>query len=82
MEQGIILHRKAEGIPHQSVAMPPNLRKEHQALDKAVDAAYGKKTFALDAERVTFLFEVYHKYTSLLPPPRTSMKRRRKGQRG
>ena len=47
--------------------MPPDLRKAHQALDKAVDAAYGKKAFASDAERVAFLFELYHKYTSLLP---------------
>ena len=53
---------------YDPVAMPPDLRKAHQALDKAVDAAYGKKTFASDAERVAFLFELYHKYTSLLPP--------------
>jgi hypothetical protein len=49
--------------------MPPDLRKAHQALDKAVDAAYGKKTFASDSERVAFLFELYHKYTSLLLEP-------------
>ena len=54
---------------YDPVAMPPDLRKAHQALDKAVDAAYGKKTFTSDAERVAFLFELYHKYTSLLPAP-------------
>jgi hypothetical protein len=54
---------------YDPIAMPPDLRKVHQALDKAVDAAYGKKTFASDAERVAFLFELYHKYTSLLPAP-------------
>jgi len=37
--------------------MPPDLRKAHQTLDKAVDAAYGKKSFSTDAERVAFLFE-------------------------
>lgn len=54
---------------YDPVAMPPNLRKAHQALDKAVDAAYGKKLFTSDADRVAFLFELYHKYTSLLPGP-------------
>jgi hypothetical protein len=36
-------------------------------LDKAVDAAYGRKDFKTEAERVAFLFELYQKYTSLLP---------------
>jgi len=60
---------------YDPVAMPPDLRKAHQAMDKAVDAAYGKKTFASDAERVAFLFELYHKYTSLLPAPTAQKKR-------
>ena len=47
--------------------MPPALVKAHQKLDAAVDAAYGKKSFKNDAERVVFLFELYQKYTSLLP---------------
>ncbi|MHB8844710.1 MAG: class I SAM-dependent DNA methyltransferase [Nitrospirota bacterium] len=63
---------------YDPVAMPPDLRKAHQALDKAVDAAYGKKTFASDADRVAFLFELYHKYTSLLPGPEAPAKRRKK----
>jgi fido (protein-threonine AMPylation protein) len=54
---------------YDPIAMPPNLRQAHQALDRAVDAAYGKKGFISDAERVAFLFELYHKYTSLLPEP-------------
>jgi hypothetical protein len=63
---------------YDPVAMPPDLRKAHQALDKAVDAAYGKKTFASDAERVAFLFELYHKYTSLLPGPEAKPRRKKK----
>ena len=51
--------------------MPPALLKAHQKLDTAVDAAYqpsgGKKTYASDAERVAFLFELYQRITSLLP---------------
>jgi len=60
---------------YDPVAMPPNLRKAHQTLDKAVDAAYGRKSFQSDAERVAFLFELYHKYTSLLPAPKVQKKR-------
>jgi hypothetical protein len=52
--------------------------KAHQTLDKAVDAAYGKKNFPSDAERVAFLFELYHKYTSLLPSLEKPKQRKRK----
>lgn len=47
--------------------MPPTLVKAHQALDRAVDAAYGKRKFSTDAERVAFLFERYGQITSLVP---------------
>ncbi|MEK6531930.1 MAG: DNA methyltransferase [Deltaproteobacteria bacterium] len=63
------------------IAMPPDLRRAHQTLDKAVDAAYGKKIFQSDAERVAFLFELYHKYTSLLPAPGVQKKRKKKPYR-
>jgi hypothetical protein len=54
---------------HQTL-MPLPLRKAHQKLDAAVDAAYprpGKKGFDTDAERVAHLFERYRALTSLLP---------------
>ncbi|MBI5235887.1 MAG: class I SAM-dependent DNA methyltransferase [Deltaproteobacteria bacterium] len=60
---------------YDPVAMPPDLRKAHQTLDKAVDVAYGKKTFTSDAERVVFLFELYPRYTSLFPGPKVRKKR-------
>jgi hypothetical protein len=51
--------------------MPPALMKAHQALDRAVDAAYvpdgGKRKWGSDAERVAFLFRRYRELTSLLP---------------
>ena len=47
--------------------MPPALLKSHQKLDAAVDAAYGRKSFKSDAERVAFLFDLYQRLTSLLP---------------
>jgi hypothetical protein len=62
--------------------MPPALLKAHQKLDTAVDAAYqpsgGKKTYASDAERVAFLFELYQRITSLLPVPTAKKTRKTK----
>ncbi|ALK89256.1 DNA methyltransferase [Limnohabitans sp. 63ED37-2] len=56
---------------YDPLTMPPALLKTHQKLDTAVDAAYqpsgGKKTYASDAERVAFLFDLYQRITSLLP---------------
>ena len=52
---------------YDPLTMPPNLVKAHQTLDAAVDAGYARKGFKSDAERVAFLFELYEKYTSLLP---------------
>lgn len=39
------------------LAMPPDLHNAHQQLDRAVDAAYGVKSFNSEAERVAFLFQ-------------------------
>lgn len=44
---------------YDPLAMPSDLRKAHQANDKAVDAAYGKRKFKTEAERVGYLFELY-----------------------
>lgn len=52
---------------YDPLTMPANLLKTHQALDKAVDAAYGYKGLNTDAARVAFLFELYQKITSFLP---------------
>jgi len=49
--------------------MPPVLTKAHQALDRAVDAAYaadgGKRKWSSDGERVAFLFDLYLRLTTL-----------------
>lgn len=63
---------------YDPLTMPPELTKAHQALDRAVDAAYGRKSFPGDAERVAFLFELYQQYTSLLPASTVKPRRRRK----
>ena len=46
--------------------MPPELVKAHQALDKAVDAAYGVRSFESEAKRVAFLFERYQQLAAPL----------------
>jgi len=59
---------------YDPLTMPPELVKAHQALDRAVDAAYtytetgrsGKTSFKSEAERVAFLFERYQQLTAPL----------------
>ncbi len=67
---------------YDPLTMPPELLKAHQKLDAAVDKAYersgGMKSYKSDAERVAFLFELYQKYTSLLPSDKPKPKRRAK----
>ncbi len=63
---------------YDPLAMPPELVRAHQALDRAVDAAYSKKNFASEAERVACLFERYQAITSLLPA--VSAKKTKKSQ--
>lgn len=52
---------------YDPLTMPTALVRAHNALDQAVDVAYGRKRMRNDSERVSFLFELYDKYTSLLP---------------
>ena len=46
---------------YDPLAMPAALRKAHQALDKAVDAAYAYTGPSDDASRVAFLFGLYER---------------------
>lgn len=66
---------------YDPLTMPPALLKAHQKLDAAVDAAYGRKGFANDAERVAFLLERYQKLTSLFPTKQPSNPKARKKSR-
>jgi hypothetical protein len=61
---------------YDPLTMPTNLLKAHQALDKAVDAAYGYKGALSDAAHVAFLFERYQQLTSLLPIDKKPKKRK------
>lgn len=66
MAQGILDARRAHlgaslADLYDPLTMPADLRKAHHANDKAVDAAYGRRKFTSEAERVGFLFEMYQK---------------------
>ena len=41
--------------------MPPNLRRAHQKLDRAVDRLYRRASFASERERVEHLFALYER---------------------
>ena len=62
--------------------MPPNLRKTHHALDRAVDRLYRRSGFASERERVEYLFGLYEKMTAPLQsriktkPKRSKVRRR------
>jgi len=64
---------------YDPLTMPPDLVKAHQALDKAVDAAYGKTGFKTEAERVAFLFERYQQLTAPLVTTQKSEKKKKRG---
>ena len=58
--------------------MPPNLRKAHQALDRAVDRLYRRTGFVSERERVEHLFMLYEKMRA---PLAASTKKRRQRKR-
>jgi hypothetical protein len=51
---------------YDPLTMPPDLVNAHHKLDAAVDAAYSKKKFSGDTDRVAFLFELYQQILSPL----------------
>ena len=58
--------------------MPPDLRRAHQALDRAVDRLYRRNGFASERERVEHLFMLYEKMRT---PLAAATKRRRRRSR-
>ena len=59
--------------------MPPNLRRAHQALDRAVHRLYRRAGFASERERVEHLFMLYEKMRAPLElAARGKSKRRRR----
>lgn len=60
---------------YDPLTMPPELVKAHQKLDVAVDAAYSKKKFQGDIDRVAYLFELYQQ---LIAPLVVKVKNKRR----
>ena len=61
--------------------MPPNLRKAHQALDRAVDRLYRRKRFTSERERVEYLFGLYERMQAPLTAQATTASKRRRHTR-
>jgi hypothetical protein len=62
---------------YDPLTMPQQLLKAHQALDKAVDAAYRKQPFTNERERIEYLFTLYQQLTAPLLPPDPVKKKRK-----
>ena len=60
--------------------MPPNLRRSHQALDRAVDRLYRAKGFASEQERVEHLFMLYEKMRAPLGAVMKAKPKRRRAK--
>ena len=60
--------------------MPPDLRKAHQALDRAVDRLYRRSRFASERERVEHLFMLYEKMSTPLKAAMQAKPKRRRAK--
>lgn len=65
-------------VLYDSLAMPPELIKAHKELDKAVDLAYRPQPFTSESNRITFLFDLYEKYTANLFVETKKVRKKRK----
>ena len=62
---------------YDPILMPADLRKAHQALDRAVDRLYRRSGFTSDRERVEHLFGLYEKMLVPLTAKAKPKRRRR-----
>ena len=60
--------------------MPPNLRRAHQALDRAVDRLYRRSGFTSERERVEHLFMLYEKMRAPLEAEMKAKPKRRRSR--
>ena len=58
--------------------MPPNLRRAHQALDRAVDRLYRRAGFSSERERVEYLFGLYERMRAPLAASKKNRVRRKR----
>jgi hypothetical protein len=60
---------------YDPLTMPPDLVKAHRKLDAAADAAYARRKFSGDRDRLAFLFELYQQLAAPLVSPRRRPRR-------
>ena len=60
--------------------MPPNLRRAHHALDRAVDRLYRRKRFTSERERVEYLFALYERMRAPLATAAAKPRARRRAR--
>ena len=58
--------------------MPPNLRRAHQALDRAVDRLYRRERFTSERERVEYLVTLYERLRAPLASVAAAKPKRRR----
>ena len=63
---------------YDPLTMPAVLVDAHHRLDAAVDAAYAKRKFTGDSDRVAFLFERYQQIASPLESKTATRRKRMK----
>ena len=61
--------------------MPPNLRRAHQRLDRAVDRLYRAKGFSSERERVEHLFFLYEQFCAPMAAQMRGKPKRRRTRR-
>ena len=61
--------------------MPPNLRRAHQSLDRAVDRLYRAKRFSSEHDRVEYLFMLYENMRTPLAAMMQEKPKRRRTRR-
>ena len=59
-------------------AMPPDLRRAHSALDRAVDSLYRRARFASELERVEHLFALYEQLQAPLAAEAEGKRKKRR----
>ena len=61
--------------------MPPNLRRAHHALDRAVDRLYRRNRFTSERERIEYLFALYERVQAPLAAQAAGRRRTRRRAR-
>ncbi len=61
-------------------AMPPDLRRAHSALDRAVDSLYRRSRFAAERERVEHLFALYEQLQAPLAAEAIGKRKKRRAK--